>query len=176
MKEMIKLKHKLILFLSFILSIPVFSQTDISRSVIASGGQDLQNGQIHLSATIGEVMVTTLSTESLVLTQGFQQPEKEDFTSSYQSPDLIESLKSFPNPASQRIHVDIITKKEDDYHVEIFDVLGKRWKSRRSVDLDPGIERRLQFDLNDVPDGHYFIRIVDSRGQLAGSLRFLVQK
>jgi hypothetical protein len=175
-KDIMKSQHSLILSVSLLLSIPGFAQTNISRSVIASGGQAFQNSQIQLSATVGEFMVTTLSTENLVLTQGFQQAEKEDFTSSYQSPDLIETLKSFPNPASQRIYVDIMTKKKDDYHIEIFDVLGKRWKSRRSVDLDPGIERRLQFDLNDVPDGHYFIRIVDSRGQLAGSLRFLVQK
>lgn len=173
---MMKLKHNFILFLSFMLSIPVMAQTNLTRSVMASGGQEFKNDQIHLSATIGEVMVTTLSTENLVLTQGFQQPEKEDFTSSYQSPDLVESLSSFPNPASERIYVDITAKKEDDYHVEIFDLLGKRWKSQRGVDLDPGIERRLQFELTDVPGGNYFIRIVDSRGRLAGSLRFLIQK
>lgn len=174
--ETMKLKYKLILFILTLLSLPAFTQTDISRSVLASGGHDFKNGQIHLSATIGEVLVTTLSNEGLILTQGFQQAEKEDFTSSYQSPDLIESLTTFPNPASERIYVDITAKKEDDYHIEIFDVLGKRWKSRRGVDLDPGIDRRLKFELSDVPDGNYFIRIMDSRGQLAGSLRFLIQR
>lgn len=172
---LMKIKYSFILLLTC-LYFPAFTQTSLSRSVIASGGQDFKSEQIHISATIGEVMVTTLSTENFTLTQGFQQAEKEDFTSSYQSPDLIESLTTFPNPASQRVYVDITSKKEDDYHIEIFDLLGKRWKSRRGVDLDPGIERRLQFELNDVPDGNYFIRIVDSRGQLAGSLRFLVQK
>ncbi len=170
------LKYSFIFLFCICLASSTWAQTEISRSVVASGGHDFKNDQIQLSATIGEVMVTTLSTETLVLTQGFQQPEKEDFTSSYQSPDLIESISTFPNPASERIYVDITTKKEDNYNIEIFDVLGKRWKSRRGVDLDPGIERRLQFELNDLPGGHYFIRIVDSRGQLAGSLRFLVQQ
>jgi hypothetical protein len=86
-KDIMKSQHSLILSVSLLLSIPGFAQTNISRSVIASGGQAFQNGQIQLSATVGEFMVTTLSTESLVLTQGFQQAEKEDFTSSYQSTD-----------------------------------------------------------------------------------------
>jgi len=50
-----------------------FSQ-QISRHVLASGGNYSTASGISLSSTIGEPMVATLTSASNVLTQGFQQP------------------------------------------------------------------------------------------------------
>jgi hypothetical protein len=49
-----------------------FSQ-QLSRYVVASGGNYSTNGGYSNSSTIGESMVTTLTSVSNVLTQGFQQ-------------------------------------------------------------------------------------------------------
>jgi hypothetical protein len=49
-----------------------FSQ-QISRHVVASGGNYSSNSGYTISSTIGESMVTTLTSASNVLTQGFQQ-------------------------------------------------------------------------------------------------------
>jgi len=148
----------------------------LSRSVIGSLGQDIGSDHIQLSATVGEAAVSTLTTDNLILTQGFQQAEKEDLTSTYFRPDMIESVALFPNPASTRVSLDVTTEKNDNFNIEIFDALGKRWKSQRGIDLDDGIKQRLRFDLNDVPNGNYFIRITDSRGKLAASVQLLIQK
>jgi hypothetical protein len=50
-----------------------FSQ-QLSRYVVASGGNYSTGSGISLSSTIGESMVTTLTSGSSILTQGFQQP------------------------------------------------------------------------------------------------------
>ena len=49
-----------------------FSQ-QLSRYVVSSGGNYSTNGGYTISSTIGETMVTTLTSVSNVLTQGFQQ-------------------------------------------------------------------------------------------------------
>lgn len=56
----------------FLLTGAVYSQTQISRSVISSGSQDSKSGTIQLSSTIGEVAVATKN-GNYVLTEGFQQ-------------------------------------------------------------------------------------------------------
>ena len=45
----------------------------ISRSVIASGGEYSANGNITISSTVGEPMINILASSSNILTQGFQQ-------------------------------------------------------------------------------------------------------
>lgn len=56
----------------FLFTGAVYSQTQISRSVISSGSQDSNSGTIQLSSTIGEVAVATKN-GNYVLTEGFQQ-------------------------------------------------------------------------------------------------------
>ena len=50
-----------------------FSQ-QISRSVVASSGNYSTNSGLTISSTVGEAMVTTLTSGGFTLTQGFQQP------------------------------------------------------------------------------------------------------
>ncbi|MDC0231655.1 SprB repeat-containing protein, partial [Aureispira] len=51
----------------------LFAQ-EISRHVVASGGNYSTSTNISVSATIGEPVVNTLTSSGLILTQGFQQP------------------------------------------------------------------------------------------------------
>ena len=51
-----------------------FSQ-QLSRYVVASGGNYSTNGGYSNSSTIGEAMISTLNSSTNTLTQGFQQPQ-----------------------------------------------------------------------------------------------------
>lgn len=76
--------QKLLFILSLIGSVPAaFSQTSIERQVFGTAGKAETIGSIDISYTIGECVVTTETTGSNILTQGFQQPEK------FTSPDSI---------------------------------------------------------------------------------------
>ncbi|MEM9723090.1 MAG: gliding motility-associated C-terminal domain-containing protein [Bacteroidota bacterium] len=47
----------------------------IGRKVISTAGSSIDLGTINVSYTIGEIVVSTQASESIVLTQGFQQPD-----------------------------------------------------------------------------------------------------
>lgn len=61
-----------ILFVS--LASVAFSQ-EIERQVIGSTGNESSNGNITIQSTVGETMVQTREGSSIVITEGFQQPE-----------------------------------------------------------------------------------------------------
>ena len=65
---------KKILLTTICLAFATFSfSQQLSRYVVSSGGTYSSNGGYSISSTIGESMVTTLTTSSNSLTQGFQQ-------------------------------------------------------------------------------------------------------
>ena len=47
----------------------------IGRKVISTAGSSIDLGTINVSYTIGEIVISTESNESVILTQGFQQPD-----------------------------------------------------------------------------------------------------
>ena len=51
------------------------SAQQIGRRVISSTGSTVNIGEVSVSYTIGELIVTTQTNDSLILTQGFQQPD-----------------------------------------------------------------------------------------------------
>lgn len=68
--------RKLILHIIFCLPFTVFSQADevgLKRQVIGASGQSFQNNSIMISSTVGEAVVGSTESSSLILTQGFHQ-------------------------------------------------------------------------------------------------------
>lgn len=63
---------KYVLIISLLFSSLLFSQT-LERSVIGSSGTTLSNANTSLDFTVGELVVTTVSNGTNILTQGFQQ-------------------------------------------------------------------------------------------------------
>lgn len=53
---------------------PLFSQVQVTRSVIGAAASDASNGNTKLSSTVGETMINTAENSPRVYTQGFQQP------------------------------------------------------------------------------------------------------
>jgi len=68
------MKSYIIILILSLLSQPIFSQIVIDRQLIGSGYSEFNNGSTFtLSASIGEPIVKTAETTSLIITQGFQQ-------------------------------------------------------------------------------------------------------
>lgn len=77
-----------------------FSQAiTIDRQVIGNTGFSVVNGAIVYQYTVGEAAIATLAQGTMLLTQGFQQPE---FTALQYVPQIpyITDFIVFPNPAS----------------------------------------------------------------------------
>ncbi len=72
-------KYLFIIICVVLSSASLFSQIQLERSVISSGGNESSSSSIKLSSTIGELSVQTSNTTNFIFTQGFQQPVSGKF-------------------------------------------------------------------------------------------------
>jgi len=113
---------KVYCILSFLLTwgLQSYSQST-EQQVISSSGNHYNNGNIQLSYTIGEPVVSTESNSTITLTQGFHQTNwtfvgLEDF-----APEIVISV--FPNPVTSQLNI-----QSNDFSgvtYQLFDSNGK---------------------------------------------------
>ena len=91
------MKKSLLLFIALAVRYSLLAQS-LSPFVISSSGNYSQGGNISLSSTTGEsTLISTFSSGSSILTQGFQQPN--DASVGVSSPENPISIIWYPNPA-----------------------------------------------------------------------------
>ncbi|MEL7120128.1 MAG: T9SS type A sorting domain-containing protein [Bacteroidota bacterium] len=172
------MKINLLSFFLFMMCMNLCAQESIqiSRSIVGSGGKVDTNETIIISSTIGEAVVGDISNSNLLLTQGFQQAEPEDFISSYQNIEWISSLTAFPNPASNQIQLNIKSNVDSEYHLHLFDAMGRLVKQQQDIQLFKRIDETISIDLTDFSTGLYFVRIVQEDGILVGNIPFIINR
>ena len=72
------MKH-LLLGLSFLTSLSLCAQIELSRDVMSCAGQSVSSSNIQMSYTIGETFTATIQND-LIKTIGFQQPDTKPAT------------------------------------------------------------------------------------------------
>ena len=146
-----------ILFSLFFFLIHFAYGQSLEQQVIGTTGNFSSNANgTTLSATSGEVVTTTESSNSAILTQGFQQPVL--FTTAiHQIEENRLNIGIFPNPTAQQISI----KKEHQelLYAELVDVLGRVLSKH---DLE---QRTTQIDLQELPSSTYFLTIKTEKGQ-----------
>lgn len=137
--------HKLLLA-SFLVTSSVFGQ-----QVISSQGTTLTTSSGSVDFTLGEVVISTLSTSSNDLTQGFHQTtwniaSIEDFM-----PEFL--ITVFPNPMETELIIE--TEKYEDVNFQLIDNSGKL--------IQEGylIEEKTVIDVSDYSTGAYQLRLRD---------------
>lgn len=153
-----------------IVPLTLFAQVQLERSVIGSTGGDAESGDLHVSHTVGEAVVTTESSSTIILTQGFHQPT--DFMIGIESAEHGVSITAFPNPTEGTVVLDLTTEKPHEFHVEVFDATGKRVLSNDNFTARQ--EHKHTVDLSTVASGNYFIRLSTTEDDFQKSLK--VQK
>lgn len=126
----------------------------LTPEVFASGGTQLSgtNGQIEY--TVGEVVTATLTGNSEVLTQGFNQPEivivaVEEWQPSY-------TIQCYPNPTEQ--YVKVHTDSDEVLQVQVIDALGQ------VVIAKLPFEREVVLDLQAMTNGTYIVSVTRQDG------------
>ncbi|CAN5379859.1 hypothetical protein BH11BAC1_BH11BAC1_14860 [soil metagenome] len=114
-----------LLCFGFIFSGTVGAQS-LSPAVISPGGGFSANGSAMLSSTVGEmVMVETFNNNSVILTQGFQQPEDLNVTVKDVEHSFV-GITVSPNPSQGLIKLVFKTSEELDLSIVIYDISGQR--------------------------------------------------
>lgn len=107
---------------------------NLCMQVIGSNGLSAKKLGKHYDATLGEVMIATLSTSdgSYAVTQGFHQPECA--LASVGVKDLVTSwaLELFPNPTSSLLHIQYQTPAGSSLDARLWSITGaliKDWQT-----------------------------------------------
>ncbi|MCX6352057.1 MAG: T9SS type A sorting domain-containing protein [Bacteroidetes bacterium] len=91
----------------------------LSNQVINSTGGIYQT----LEYSVGEVVITTVSNSSNILTQGFLQPNDTTTVTGVNNVITLGSINYYPNPVID--YLNIKTDKVDIKKIEIIDALGR---------------------------------------------------
>lgn len=165
---------KLTLFAAcgFIFTGFAYSQS-IERSVIGSAGGFASAGTVQLSWTAGETVINTASAGSVILTQGFQQPETG--TSSVKPIDLETLLKVYPNPSNGIFKVAYSSSGlsvADMVTANVYDGAGKIVYSQMRMDLSSGAS---ELDLSNLPGGIYTLNFTGDKN-VSGTFKLTIVK
>lgn len=131
----------------------------IDQQVIGSSGREVKQGSIQLSFTVGEVAVADANSDTLYLTQGYQQAFLDE-SSPIRVDDLLFDLVVFPNPFS-----DVVTLRSagqtpaEPIRLTWTDISG-RVMLEQVVQLLSGTDHQL--DLRSLPAGSYQVTMSTS--------------
>ena len=145
--------HLTILF--FYCAAAIQAQT-LSPQVISTAGGYATGTSMSLSYTLGELSVQTLESGNLVLTEGFQQP-LDIGTFNPERPYFDLEVRTWPNPVSQNLYLQISSDIRQDLILETYDLSGR-------IRMIHHIEATLHteaysVDFSDLARGAYIIKI-----------------
>jgi hypothetical protein len=107
------------------------SQT-IEKFSIDSGGSSALSGGINILYTIGEVNVQEASVNTIILSEGFINPEHSSTLSIGNEVGI--NIEFFPNPVSQTLY---ISTNQSLVSISLYDILGKQvYTSKHTNHID----------------------------------------
>ena len=139
--------------------------------VIGSIGGSFSNATIDVNYTAGEAVIQTLTSATVIVTQGFHQPS--DSLSGLEEIELFDNLSLFPNPANDVLNIRL-DGNQDNYsgeaELEIYSINGQRVYNDQlnNIDLNWGI----QIHVENLMPGHYQVRLITPDGRV-GRAKFI---
>ncbi len=158
-------------FLSLCLIASISMAQSLERQVIGTAGDYVENGDISLSYTIGEPVIETAITGSIILTQGFQQPDASRTASGVAETGVEVNYNIYPNPATDMLNVQLTSNEKVDLIVELYDMGGKKNMLKTSKFSVEGTSTQ-QFDVAHLAAAQYMLVLNDVNGQTVRSLTF----
>lgn len=155
-----------ILFYFLFLATYSYAQS-LEQFVISSAGNFSNTSTgTTLSWSVGEPMISTESSNTAILTQGFQQPIDVNPLSVDIKLNQDIRLQVYPNPTSEQITFQKETDKT--LKAELFNMLGK------SIGHYSITQRQTNISLQHLPSATYLLRIQDLDQQIIKT--FKIQK
>ena len=144
-------KQLFILLLSF-LCIGAFSQ---AHELVSASGASFQNSSGYISYSIGELITTSLTSSSVILTQGFHQTKLS--TVPVISHSAIQ-MSVFPNPVEDLLILQIGDPLGFDYL--LYDVRGGLLERGQVLD------ERTEIDFSALAPAVYILRVTNHKEEL----------
>ncbi len=178
MKKNIKIKFMylkialllLLLFLLSFLSKPGYGQI-IERQLISTAGNLSNSANLQVSATSGEIVVSTESSGTIILTQGFQQPALEDFVGTINIDNLKLDISISPNPTISTINLIIKSPNHANLKMETLDLTGKRVFPMQTISFTGETKKTLDF--SQLPSNTYLLLFKDKNGNAVKAFKII---
>jgi hypothetical protein len=157
-------------FILFLEITPSYGQT-LERQLISGFGQLSETSELSASATLGELSIQTARSSIFILTEGFQQPNPEDFVGVAKSSGPSMEIIVYPNPLFQIVRVRFNTTEDFPAYYNIWDSEGKTMKHLSSFQMNANTE--LQIDCSQWEGGQYFLSVFDENEILLQTLKII---
>ena len=142
-----------ILIFTFLVS-SAFSQITIKKQSIDSGGALVQNGNIKMLFTVGELAVAEKISGTFQISEGFIDPNI-NFVLGLNQYEFLTGVNVFPNPVIDKIHIKF--PDQNNYQIDIYDINGKILKSQFS---NSNVE--IIVNISDLQMADYFLVVKDN--------------
>jgi len=125
------------------------SAQNISQQVLNSNGKTVSLKTIELSWSVGEPATATLNNSTIILTQGFLQPDVHIHNSGIETINVSSDISVFPNP----VHDQLFIRGNSDIieNMCLYNALGQRILEQR-------FESQI-LDMSILKPGIYFINL-----------------
>jgi hypothetical protein len=157
-----------ITFLTFPVIISAQNQT-IKPEVISSAGSRFQGNTMIIDWTLGEIAISTLQGNSVIISQGFHQP-KLIVTRADDPEEINGEISVYPNPTSDKVSVRMNLRKFTAVSLRLFNSEGKIIADRKIH----GMNILETISLGTLPNGNYILNLLPDGFKTAQT--FKIQK
>ncbi len=156
----------LLAFIALLFFFQISAQVTVERQLIGSIGGSFVNGNIDLNFSVGEAVITTETSGSIILTQGFQQADDNAVGIDEISKEI--GIKIFPNPFTSSVTIEFTDNdsKNGDISFKIYNNQGKI-VYKQDEHLSNGYGNKIQLDLSHLIAGHYIVFITDANDRVS---------
>ena len=145
------MKQSILQPLLLLVFVPLMAQVTTERSVLTSGGDQMNAGNLSLSWTLGEAMTETFTASGITVSQGFQQ-EGLNTTGTHDA-SLPFEVAVFPNPTAAEVFITAETPKPITAELTAND---GRVLQVRVLDFAAG---KATVSLTDLPAAAYYLKL-----------------
>jgi len=136
------------------------AQTTLSKSVIANGGISFTGSSVSADWTIGQTVINQVSAGSNIVTEGFH-PVENLSTGIDEVAKNSMTLQSYPNPASDVIHISLKQNIAEPVTLQVMDVTGSTVNGVTTFPAQFSMETDL--DVSALSAGIYFVTVNASK-------------
>ena len=157
---------KSLVLIIFLLSVKIGISQSSSLQIINNAGWHIETPDIMVTHSIGEPIITTLIKPSLVITQGFLQPE-DNFVGI--DPTWEKALiRIFPNPTSGKFSISYELVNPEPVNIEVFDLSGRSlFQTSRNAAFG---RQDIQIEQLLLPKGMYLVNVKTPHSQITERL------
>ena len=166
---------KTLLIIGLILGGFITQAQTIERQVIGSMGGIISGGNYSVDCTVGETVIDTFSSGSILLYQGYHHVNDSNKVASIKEITWSASYQLFPNPTRNQATLRISgASAATNLDVQVFSITGKLISTHK-LNVNKSLQSELKIDVSNQSAGVYLIKVTDPNSNYSQSLRLIKQ-